>query len=389
MLVIGKFWGLGVLGEVGFIISCSVFISVVSRMGGDYSSYYHVIGNEIREKNVVKRYVTCGLILAITTSLMLCFSFWYVMRLTGINERMTLDLNSLFLCSTIITVLQFTSSVKRALSKIVESYFYEQGIFFLLVSVVIFSFHFFLVDNHNIELLMLTMASIGGGMSVCALISIRHWFSFKFITLECIHGYVKISAGFLFFSLFEYYLFWAPGVISGWFLSFESVGVIALGMRFFQLILFGLSLLNVFLAPRLLNEIKLRDVGADMSVSVSLILDPYKEDYRIYFYSSILVFVTGMIFCSIYINNNSHFFVVLCFGVVGVIRCWYGPLIHVFNQLKIKGDLFFMSLSGVSFVLMCIFNAIFKRPEGMLVVYILIWVITLQYMNYKVFKRLF
>ncbi|MEJ1268110.1 hypothetical protein WDV93_15715 [Pantoea ananatis] len=94
------------------------------------------------------------------------------------------------------------------------------------------------------------MASIGGGMSVCALISIRHWFSFKFITLECIHGYVKISAGFFVFSLYlNTIFFWAPGVISGWFLSFESVGVIALGMRFFQLILFGLSLLNVFWPP--------------------------------------------------------------------------------------------------------------------------------------------
>lgn len=393
MYLLKVLYGLEFLGEIGFVISLSVFISVVSRMGSEYASYRHMStkSKDSEAYNSCIRYFTCGITASLIVSVVISLVVFIIYR--QYNSVIAFDIRFLFLYSITLSILQFLASSKRSLSMFFSSYALDQGAYYLIISIILLIKKYLFNLDVDKEFLYSVSLLISFIMVPIGFISMGRFYSLQSLKYNNIKYYIKDSFQSLNFSLYEYYLFWAPGIVSGWFFSMSTVGAISLGMRLFQVMIFGISLLNVFCAPKILELFKDSENDPNIPVVENRLdivkhkLKGYKKSYISYFYMSIVSACIVFLFMFYKETSTEYIMIALLFLILGVARSFYGPIFHVFNYYKMNASRFFYGVCITSLILMCILSYYSQSPILMLSTYLFCWLFTMQYMVYRLNNR--
>lgn len=380
--IIKALYSIEVLGELTFVISISVFISVIARLGSDYSSYKICTANN--NYNNVCKFFTCGLLLAIISSGILGTILFFVLDNFHKTGESKIDYKLIVILSENCAILQFIATFKRANNKIVESYLLDQGTYYLILSLALVTLFFINNGDYDTALIFRTIIYESMIFIFIGLFFSMEYIKKEFINFECIIEHIRINMHYLKFTIFEYYLFWFPMVIFGFLYDHKISGIASIGGRIFQLIIFGLSLINVIYIPIIIKEINSKEILKLTKNNRLLEIIPHGKKYLLYLYLSIILSTLTVVILYVYFKDIEIALIILIFCSCGILRCYYGPIMHIYNFVKKDDDYTLLLIVLISSIATIILNNIYSSPLLTMLIYLITWAFSLSIIQKKI-----
>lgn len=354
------------LGNISFLITCSILFSVLGRFGGEYSSYtgFH-LNFEAGDYGKAKEFYSNGLVFSFIITSLSAIVFITVFQL--FRDISIYEVSFLLVTSMFISISQYVSFLLRARGLFFYGFSVDQGVIYLISTcLVVLCWVYNKLNLISVIYCVLIVAFI---VFILSAFYSRKYFSIKLVSLLGLSNYFKVSKERFVFSLNEYLLFWAPTLWSGMFLSFDKVGLISLGMRFFQSTVFFLSIVNTYYAPKFTLNVKLNSETCKQQ------LMKVKKVYLTLLFSFILI-VLGVFVFTFYTNLFVEY-IIFIFLFTGCVRLYFGPIVHLYNldeSSPAKYELLIINaLSGIGMTIQAYWGDVY----GIALTYLFCWLMSM------------